>query len=202
MNTETTPVQTPQPTVTAIRVVLHLCLAILLTYSLVTQGEIFIPFFLILWIVGLRLGLRFKSQSYSRFNGWNVFALHASICAIGVILALNGPGKTAEILMGQEVTLPKTRMTISELRDHMKEYRRDAYPTSVSFYSSGEESEAKEDELVLLFPSTKLPFREFVNTLKEQGDYTGRFLSCGNCSSLLKGESCNFGYSLSKNNRD
>lgn len=177
------------------QVVFHLCLAILLTYCLVTQGIVYIPFFLALWFLGLYLRIRSRNKS----NGWTFLSIHTTICLIGVMCAILAPGKTADRLMAQEVTLPRARMTIAELREHAETFRRDAYPLSVSF-AAGVWNSKVNDEIEIEFPAVKITFREYVQAVKTQGGLSGDFSSCGNCSSLLKGESCNFGYFFNKKN--
>ena len=140
---------------------------------------------LVLWVVTVVSPLRRRSSSTE-------LALHISAMVAFVAGAVCSPVKIEERVLDRQVVLPKSAMSLAELRDWTENAEsRPGLP--VRTWLDVENSEAAR---VVHWPRTALSLREFVSAIEGQTSLRHQFHGCGNGWTILWGNDCSFGLAL------
>jgi hypothetical protein len=118
--------------------------------------------------------------------------LHVSAMVGIVVAAVYCPVKVTERVLDRQVVLPKTVMSLGELREWTESS--DSRPhLPIRTWLMVHESEVAR---VVHWPRLVLSLREFVSTIEVQTRIRHRFHGCGNGWTVLWGNDCSFGLEL------
>ncbi len=111
---------------------------------------------------------------------------------VAIITAAHfAPGKSTDRFLDRPITIPRARMTLSELEGDLDGPRPEWRPFWLSI-SAPEDEKAK----VIVFPETTLTLRKFVSAIESHSTLRHRFAHCGNGWTILWGGDCSFGLHL------
>jgi hypothetical protein len=123
-------------------------------------------------------------------TGLAMLIMQGGALAVIITGAVLAPVKTHDRLLDLPVALPKTEMSLAELKE-LTETHQFQVPAlrSIDF----PELEALK---IVRWPAQGLTLREFVAAIEEQTRLRHRFRSCGNSLTILWGNDCVFGMDL------
>ena len=115
-------------------------------------------------------------------------ALLTEIIVMGAVLtaAAWAPVKIVDQRLAQEFVLPKTEITLAEMRSP-------DFPLYRAFFGPDEHHHPG-DETIIHFPRQKLTLREFIAAVESQSKLEDDFSCCGNGWTILWGDYCGPAY--------
>jgi hypothetical protein len=140
---------------------------------------------LVLWVVTI---VRPLARSLSNTE----LTLNVSAMAGIVVAAMYCPGKVTERVLDRQVVLPKTVMSLGELRDWTESPESRAHLPIRTWFIVHDSEVAR----VVHWPRLVLSLRDFVSTIEVQTRIRHQFHGCGNGWTVLWGNDCSFGLAL------
>ena len=154
------------------------------------QGALFgcilviIPFFpmpSLMWIAGV-IALACDQRPDQTWSKWlGMFSTRVLAMTVILIAAVVAPVKTQDRVLKQQVTLPKTGMSLKKLEQFMN--LRQLQAPSLGHLSFPETEAAR----VIRWPAKELTVREFVKSIEEQTPLRHRFRFCPVGGTILWG---------------
>lgn len=141
-----------------------------------------------IWLLILFLIVRKYSRAENARDGGMVLITHLVVTALTVAMAVAAPGKTIDLVLARPVKLAKEQMTLAELQEYYDQERWSAFSARFSFNVP-----AEIESQTVIFPSTEMTLREFLQSLESQTPLRYRMSHCGNGYSILRGGDCCFG---------